>query len=305
MTRQEASKYLRDRLDSQSLEDWHIRLSAETYRPFLGMCSYKDKTIILNAHHIDQHPDEEIHNTINHEVAHALTPNCGHNEIWQAKARELGCDNVSPCASYNLSPEAIDAIRSGAQLEITFETEVIRKPKFTISRLQDKCPTCGKVAKEKSRVEVNTSGGNKVIVTLECNHILFKDASSTSPFEKVTFDGNPSCHHKWGEGKERTTCLSCGAHRLYEFQVLGCKAIERANGKFGVFDEMGLGKTIQAAIYLRFHESDAWPFLWVTKSGIKYQHAKELIRLIGMKAFPQILKISKETLIPGMNVLCS
>ncbi len=299
MQRQDATKYLRARLDDYNLTDWHIRLTTDVLRPYRGLCSYKDKTIILNAMFIDQHEQVEVFNTINHEVAHALLPGHNHDEIWQAKARELGCDNVSPCVSYSLSDEAVDAIRSGATLKIEYETEVVRKPKFTISRLQDKCPTCGKVAKELSRFE--SPDGSSIVITLECFHVIFKKTASTSPFHEITFDGLPNCKHVWN----KTICTKCNAKKLFPFQVRGCQALERANGKLGIFDEMGLGKTIQANAYLKFHESDAWPFLWVTKSGIKYQHVKEILRILGKHAFPQVITSGKETLIPGMNVVCS
>jgi len=299
MQRQEATKYLRDRLDEFGLNDWHIRLTTDVYKPYLGLCSYKDKTIILNAMFIDQHEMIEVGNTINHEIAHALTPGCAHNETWAAKAKELGCDNVSPCVSYSLSADVIDAIRSGAQLKIEYETEIVRKPKYTISRLQDKCPTCGKVAKELSRFE--SADGSQTIITLECFHLLIKRTDSTSPFHTITFDGDKNCKHIWN----KTVCTKCDAKKLFPFQIKGAQSLERADGKLGIFDEMGLGKTIQANAYLKFHEHDAWPFLWITRSGIKYQHVKELIRVIGKHAFPQVITSGKERLIEGMNVICS
>lgn len=244
MNRIQATNLLRTLLDEQGLKDWHVRLTSDLIKPFLGMCSYKDKSIILNAHHINTHPDEEIVNTIRHEVAHALTPGNNHNEVWAAMARKLGCDNTLPCATYGFSENAIDAIRSGAELKVEFttETHVIRTPKYTVSHIQDLCETCGKVAKEKSRQEVPTSQGNKLIIQLECGHFRFKSVDSTSPFHLITFDGDKNCKHTFGMGKNRTTCSKCGAHRLYEFQVESARALERAGGKLGIFHEMGLGK---------------------------------------------------------------
>ena len=163
MTRNDATKLTRQLLDQHNLPDWKIRLISDLTRPFLGKCSYQDKCIYLNSHHIDTHPEVEIINTIKHEVAHALCPNHQHDSIWAAKARELGCDNTSECAPYSFSASAIDAMRSGAILEVDFEEQVIRTPTYKITRLQDKCPECGKVAKEKSSFEL----GNKKIIILE------------------------------------------------------------------------------------------------------------------------------------------
>jgi SNF2 family DNA or RNA helicase len=297
MTRTESTKFLRDLLDQHGLQDWHVRLTTDITCGYPGLCSYKDKSIILNAHHIDTHPEPEILNTIRHEVAHALCPNHGHDETWATKARELGCDNTSPCASYSLSADAIDAIRSGASLKIEWETETVRKPKYTISRIQDKCPTCDKVAKELKRKEVKTSKGRKVLITLECLHIIIRDAESCSDFEDITFDGSNQCKHEWN-GK--TVCKNCGAKKLYQYQIEGARALERANGRLAIFDEMGLGKTIQALAYLKYHP-EAFPYAWVTKSGIKFQHAREIIRILGPAYFPQVIMSGRDTFIPNMK----
>lgn len=92
--------------------------------------------------------------------------------------------------------------------------------------------------------------------------------------------------------------------RLYEYQIAGAKSLEHAQGRMAIFDEMGLGKTIQALAYLKFHP-EIRPFLWITKSGIKFQHGKEIIRLLGKNDMPQVLMSGKDTLIPGMNVVAS
>jgi hypothetical protein len=90
MDRQKATKLLRDTLNQYGLSDWGVRLSTNINEPWLGICLlYKDKCIVLNAHHVDIHPDLDVVDTINHEVAHALCPGQGHNEVWQDKAVEL------------------------------------------------------------------------------------------------------------------------------------------------------------------------------------------------------------------------
>src|SRR5688572_2817709 len=104
MTRLEATQELRALLDKHQLSSWKIRLSTDMRAP-LGLCSYKDKTIMLNAFHIDTHPSIEVSDTIKHEVAHALCPGAQHNDIWKAKALELGCRNALPCATYNLNED--------------------------------------------------------------------------------------------------------------------------------------------------------------------------------------------------------
>ena len=128
MERKAAAELLRAELNKYGLTDWSVRLNQNADSRFLGLCSYKDKCIILSAHHIDIHPDVDVINTIKHEVAHALCQGHGHDEVWAAKAREIGCDNTLPCSNLSLSADVIDAIRSGANVEVTFETQVIRTP---------------------------------------------------------------------------------------------------------------------------------------------------------------------------------
>ena len=163
-----------------------------------------------------------------------------------------------------------------------------------------KCPTCGKVAKAISIKEIPTSKGEQRLITLECFHVIFESIQPTKNYSDITFDGDSSCAHEFGSGKSRTVCMKCGAKRLFEYQILGAKFIERANGKAAIFDEQGLGKTIQAIAYLKYNK-DALPFLWVTKSGIKYQHGKEIIRLLGIDHIPQIIQKGTDQLIHGMK----
>src|SRR5215467_3138637 len=119
MERSKAIQLLRSKLEEHKLDGWSIRLNQNAAAPFLALCSHRDKCIILNAHHVDQHPEVELTNTILHEIAHALVgPNHGHDEVWAAKAKEIGCDNVQACANFGLNPLVIDAIRSGAEVEV-------------------------------------------------------------------------------------------------------------------------------------------------------------------------------------------
>src|SRR5512145_229105 len=103
MTRQAAFELLRKELNKWGLTDWSIRQNQNPESPFLGLCSHKDKCIILSSHHIDIHPEPDVVNTIRHEIAHALVGvGHGHDEVWAARAREVGCDNTLPCSNLSL-----------------------------------------------------------------------------------------------------------------------------------------------------------------------------------------------------------
>lgn len=282
MTSSEAASYAYNKLKEHGLGSWSVRISkAPNHNWFLGLCSYKDKCIIINGHHVDMHPDAEIRNTILHEVAHALTPDAQHNDTWSSKAREIGCDNTLPCSHLSLSYNIIDAIRSGANIEVEVEEQIIRTVKHKVTRLQDKCESCGAVAEEiRSSVVEGELEDNKFIF-LKCGHLLIKKIPKSTPFHKL---------------------ISIDGRKPYPFQVKGMEFLERALaiGKGGaIFDEMGLGKTVQALGYIHFHKTDVTPVLFVVKSAIKFQWLKELYRWTGEIA--QIIERSSDIVLPMFN----
>lgn len=302
MTRIEASTILRNELDKHGLQEWSVRLNQNAESRFLGMCIHKDKTIVLSAHHIDIHPDPDVINTIKHEVAHALTPGHGHDSVWSDKAREIGCDNTMPCSNLALSPEIIDAIRSGADVEVTFDEHIVRTPKYNVTRLQDKCDVCGKVAVMKSEQIITNTDDAKPdtkIITLECGHVIIKNLPKGTPFHTFQMGGDVNCEHMWN----KNTCARCNRKRPFPFQLEGMKFLEAGlavNKGAATFDDMGLGKTIQAGGVIKFHP-EFWPVLWIVKSGLKYQTASFIIKWMGDEHVPQVVESSSEWLIPGLR----
>jgi SNF2 family DNA or RNA helicase len=306
MDRNTASQLTRVELDKHGLKDWGVRISTNINDPFLGLCMYKDKCIIINAHHIDIHPDAEVKDTILHEVAHALTPGNGHNDVWAAKAREIGCTNTLPCSHLDLPPQVIDAIRSGNHIEMTVEetTHVIRRPKYVVTRLQDKCPECGKVAKEKFNIKSIDRDGNEIqLITLECFHIVKKVIPRGTAFDTmVSNDWNPeikNCKHDWVKNQ----CSKCKEYKLFNFQIEGAKRAESGlsvQKGFGIFDDMGLGKTVQALAIIKFHKEYS-PTLYIVKSAIKFQWFKQIVRWLGPDYLAQVISTSKDFVFPNLK----
>lgn len=310
MNRNSASNLCREKLNEHGLSNWHVRLTSDPNQPFLGLCVHNDKCIIINAHHVDIHPHAEVYNTILHEVAHAIVgPGNGHNDVWEAKAREIGCDNTLPCSHLDIPEHILDAIRSGATVELTVEekviTNVIRTPKFQVTRLQEHCPDCGKVAIEKFAFETIDKEGNLVkLITLDCFHIIKKIIPKSTPFNTmVSNDWKPevkNCKHIWIKNQ----CQSCGEFKLFNFQVEGARSAEVALAMqkgFGFFDDMGLGKTVEALALLRFHSKLYTPTLIITKSAIKFQWFKQLIRWLGPDFLAQIITTSKDFVYPNLK----
>jgi Superfamily II DNA/RNA helicases, SNF2 family len=177
-------------------------------------------------------------------------------------------------------------------LDLSFET-------IKGTKLIDKCPICSKIAKEKTSFIAQ----EKKFITLECGHLLVRSLPKTIDYSLLTFDGNDSCSHDWSlppANSYKTICSICNAKRPYLFQIDGMKALEQANGRFGIFDEQGLGKTIQSLGYIKYHP-ESWPFLWFCKSGLKFQAMKEMIRILGPKFIPQVIETSKDHIFPGFN----
>lgn len=58
-----------------------------------GCCKYRTKKITLSMYMTELNSEEQVKNTILHEIAHALVGfKNGHNFVWQRKAIEIGCD---------------------------------------------------------------------------------------------------------------------------------------------------------------------------------------------------------------------
>ena len=305
MDRNQAAEYARKQLSNNGLDDWSVRLSTSE-RGYMGLCSYQDKCIILNAHHIDINPEFGVYDTILHEVAHALVgPNHGHDEEWKAKAKELGC-RPEQCSEFSLDPDLIDAIRSGATIEYTVEEETIikRTPKVRITRLQDKCPECGKVAIEKFRVKTVDKDGNEcVLITLSCFHITKKIIPKATPYESLVSndwkDEIKNCAHIWNKNQ----CTKCNEFKLFNFQIVGARFIEQGlaiQKGTGIFDDMGLGKTVQALAYIKYHK-ESTPTLYIVKSAIKFNWLKEILRWLGPSYLGQIINTSKDSIIPNLK----
>lgn len=303
MNRNDAHNITRTELDKHGLNDWSVKLTLQEHAPFLGKCVYKDKTIILNAYHVDINPDNEIINTIKHEIAHALTPGHGHDIEWQAACNKTGARPVA-CSHLNIPESVLDAIRSGQMVEMEIETHTIQVPRFKVTRLQDKCPDCGKVAEEKfSQTFVNRSGNTVKMITLKCFHVITKVIPKATPFDELISndwkDEVKNCKHVWN----KTVCSKCGQFKLYPFQVNGARIAEAGlsvQKGFGIFDEMGLGKTIQVLALIKYHKEYS-PTLYIVKSALTFQWFTEVLKWLGPQYIPQIIRTSRDVILPNFK----
>ncbi|NBT51009.1 MAG: hypothetical protein EBT12_05555, partial [Marivivens sp.] len=57
-----------------------------------GQCRYTPKEISLSRPLTKANDEEQVRDTILHEIAHALTPGEGHGNVWKKVAIKIGCD---------------------------------------------------------------------------------------------------------------------------------------------------------------------------------------------------------------------
>ena len=71
----------------------------------LGCCHYHNKTITLSRYFTKLNDESIIFDTILHEIAHAIVGySHGHDEVWRAKAIEIGCSGKRTC-SESIAPK--------------------------------------------------------------------------------------------------------------------------------------------------------------------------------------------------------
>ena len=84
-------------MSEHNLSHWHFEFDRAVRR--FGACKYRARTITVSRKFTLLNSEPEVRNTILHEIAHALVgPNHGHDRVWKATARLLGC-NGSRCCS--------------------------------------------------------------------------------------------------------------------------------------------------------------------------------------------------------------
>jgi predicted SprT family Zn-dependent metalloprotease len=68
-----------------------------------GKCNYRTKQISLSKHLVELNDEDEVRETILHEIAHALAPRgAGHGPVWRSLALSIGC-NGHRCFGENVA----------------------------------------------------------------------------------------------------------------------------------------------------------------------------------------------------------
>ena len=87
--RMQARKLAVELMARHGLHDWTFAFNHG--RQMMGLCRYAKKRIELSAHMVERNGEDEVRDTILHEIAHALVgPSHGHDEVWKRKCIEIG-----------------------------------------------------------------------------------------------------------------------------------------------------------------------------------------------------------------------
>lgn len=124
------------KMDEHGLQDWKFKIDQAKRR--LGSCQYHSKTISLSTH-LCNLPEEEMLQTLLHEIAHALVgPRAGHGPRWKKKALAIGC-NAERASKLTMVEAPTRVIRCD-RCEYTFSVKRFRLPRWITRRRH--CPQC-------------------------------------------------------------------------------------------------------------------------------------------------------------------
>ncbi len=90
---------LNDKLKHHGLSELGWQGKLDHARRRFGVCRPSDKIITISRHLAELNSDEEVLDTILHEIAHALAfeqyqVNCGHDHRWKALCLQIGAKPV-------------------------------------------------------------------------------------------------------------------------------------------------------------------------------------------------------------------
>lgn len=132
--------------EQDKMEKWVLQLGRAKRR--LGCCHYNKKIIEISKDYLMAGSEEQIANTITHEIAHALLPpSAGHNSEWKRLHQKLGgngerCGNIPEMAkNYSWEIVCSNGCSVGQNTktgEILHSLKYYRKPKDVI-RTCKKC----------------------------------------------------------------------------------------------------------------------------------------------------------------------
>ena len=89
----DAKKLAVSLIKGHGLTEWSFEFDRAVRR--FGCCHFKDKKITLSSKLVELNSEEQVTDTILHEIAHALVGRGhGHNRVWRRQALSIGCSGA-------------------------------------------------------------------------------------------------------------------------------------------------------------------------------------------------------------------
>ena len=124
------------KFSEHGLSDWNFKIDKAKRR--LGSCQYHSKTITLSVHLLKL-PQEEIIQTLLHEIAHALVgPRAGHGPRWKKQALAIGC-NAQRTSKLSIVEAPLRTIACD-NCDYRYAIQRFRLPRWLTRRRR--CPKC-------------------------------------------------------------------------------------------------------------------------------------------------------------------
>jgi predicted SprT family Zn-dependent metalloprotease len=130
-------------MDDFGLTDWDFRFNHR--KCDLGLCFGPTKhhrgRIELSTYLVKLNNTKQVHDILLHEIAHALAGwHHGHDDVWKAKAREIGAPAERLCNTANCAPPDYRAVCPNCKV-IYYRHRQVKHAKRGAYQY---CKTCGK-----------------------------------------------------------------------------------------------------------------------------------------------------------------
>lgn len=136
MNTNEFRREARALMNEHGLHDWNFKFDRAKRR--LGQCQFSTRTLSFSEPTVKLNDWETMRDTVLHEIAHAMVgASHGHDFVWRAQARAIGCTGERCSSSHEAAPASIEG----------------------------HCPSCGYVHK---RHRMPKSGARMICATPEC-----------------------------------------------------------------------------------------------------------------------------------------
>lgn len=134
-----------DTLKKHGLREKGWTFTVSRGKNILGSCVYKTKTIKISKYLIQLGTDEEVRETVLHEVGHALAGGkAGHGWLWREKCRDVGLMNPKQY-SENISYDPPHKITLDCSVHGIIEKRHRRLKKGMLERMW--CKDCGRISR--------------------------------------------------------------------------------------------------------------------------------------------------------------